>query len=110
MSCYETPFTADVTHQDGSVVVLLGGELDIATGPILRRAVAQVVSPHREAVTLDLRDLTFVDVAGLRALLDAKQTITAAGALFGLLSVSELTRRVICIVGFDDLEVALEPV
>jgi anti-sigma B factor antagonist len=106
----QSPFTAEVLHLDGTAVLLLGGELDIATAPILRRALDDIVSPHLRAVTLDLRDLTFVDVAGLRGLIAAKRAVTAVGARFRLLSVSDLTRQVIRIVGFDELEEATEPV
>ena len=76
-------FSAAVIHQDGSVVVLLAGELDIATAGILRQSIDELVNPHLGAVTLDLRDLTFVDGAGLRAILDTQQTVTAVGANSG---------------------------
>jgi anti-anti-sigma factor len=92
MPCDEPLFTAEVLHLDGIAVLLLGGELDISTAPILRRSVDSIVSPHLRAVTLDLRDMTFVDVAGLRALLDAKRAATAVGATFHLRSVGDLTR------------------
>jgi anti-sigma B factor antagonist len=110
MASYESPFTVDVRHQDGCAFILLAGELDMATGPVLTQSIDEILHPRPQAVTVDLTELTFVDIAGLRALLAAKHTVTSADARFRLLSVSDLTRRVIQIVRFDGLEEALETV
>jgi anti-sigma B factor antagonist len=101
-------FSADVVHQNGSVVLRLTGELDIATAPVLRKAVNELVSPHLRALVLDVEELSFVDVIGLRALEDARQAITAVHGELRLRAVNDWTLRVIQLVGFDDLEDAVE--
>jgi anti-sigma B factor antagonist len=108
--CNDLLFTIEVLHQDGSAVILLGGELDIATASILRQAVTTVVGSSLRAVTLDLRGVTFVDVAGLRALRDAHRAVTAVGAEFRLRSLDDQTRLVIRTIDFHELEEATEPV
>ena len=100
----ETLFSAQLVHEDGSVLLALSGELDIATVPILCRAVEAVLSPHLRAVTLDIADLRFVDVAGLRGLLQVKERAEAVDAVFRLRSVRDLARRTIRLAGFIELE------
>src|SRR5690242_17529480 len=59
-------------RQDDAVVLFASGELDIATGPRLEAAVAATLAwPRITCVTLDCTDLTFLDAAGLAALLRA---------------------------------------
>jgi len=108
MPCDESPFSVSVVHQDGSLLLALAGDLDIATGPVLRRTVADLISPHLRAVTVDLASLNFVDVAGLRAFLDVKEMVTGVHAEFQLTSVGNRTRRVIRLADFDKLESVIE--
>ncbi|MFI8461996.1 STAS domain-containing protein [Kitasatospora sp. NPDC085464] len=51
-------------------VVRAGGEIDLDTAPTLRRALAAALASHREVV-LDLSEVTFMDCAGLGALVQA---------------------------------------
>jgi len=53
---HESLFSASVVHVNDSLVLALHGELDIATVPILRRAVGGLFRPHLTTVTLDLAD------------------------------------------------------
>ncbi len=57
------------------------GELDIATVPLLAAAFAdrRPVGGPGSSFLLDLHDLTFLDVAGLRALSDVEMEITEHG-------------------------------
>ena len=104
MFCPESLFSANIVHEDGSVVLALRGELDIATVPVLRRAVDDLLGPHLNAVTIDMANLTFVDVTGLRVLVHIKETAGELHAEFRLRSVSDLTRRVIGLTGFYELQ------
>ena len=104
MSCPESLFSADIVHNDGSVILAIVGELDISTAPILRRAVDGVLDPHLRAVTLDLAALSFVDIVGLRALVEVKRAAARINADFRLRAVSECTLRVIRLAGFVELE------
>jgi anti-sigma B factor antagonist len=108
MFSHDPPLAVNVVHEDGSLVVALAGELDIATRPILQEAVAKLLSPHLKAVTLDLTGVTFVDVVGLRAILEVKEMVVGVQADFRLKSVTDFTRRLIRVVDFDGLETAVE--
>jgi anti-sigma B factor antagonist len=53
----------------------LAGELDIASAPVLERAVESVDRP----LVIDLGEVTFMDSTGLRALLLARQQAESGG-------------------------------
>jgi anti-anti-sigma factor len=55
---------------DDSVIVVVEGELDTATGPVLAERVRRAADGRGRGV-LDLRGVSFVDAAGGRALADA---------------------------------------
>jgi anti-sigma B factor antagonist len=101
MAYVERPFSADVIHLDGSAVVAVCGELDIATAPVLCKAVAEILSSHLEEVALDLSGVTFVDVAGLRALVDLQELAVISGTELQLRNVPDLAVRVIRFARFD---------
>jgi anti-sigma B factor antagonist len=108
MSPHCSAFSAHVVHENGSLLLALAGELDIATAPVLRRTVVELLSPHLRAVTLDLGALTFVDLIGLRALLEVRQMAVGADVEFRLVSVSDFTLRIIRLAQFDALQSATE--
>lgn len=54
-------------NADGSARLTVVGEIDIATAPEFRRALADVCRTH-PAIELDLRGVTYFDSAGLDAL------------------------------------------
>jgi anti-anti-sigma factor len=62
VSCEETPEHARLA---------LRGELDMSSAPLLTRELEAVESHHPKEILLDLADLSFMDVTGLRTILDA---------------------------------------
>ena len=50
----------------GSLVVRLRGELDVATGPLLAEILATIIAADDADVTIDVRDVTFMDSAAVR--------------------------------------------
>ena len=50
--------------------ITAAGELDIATAPSLRQHMVPLFADHAEIVVLDLTAISFIDSAGLHALLD----------------------------------------
>ena len=58
----------------------VGGELDIASGPLLASCITeQLADPTCSSVRLNLSDVNFIDCAGLGALLQARLHALAAG-------------------------------
>ena len=66
-------FEATTSSSDGVATVLLEGELDIATAPVLDATLADVERNGTGTVVLDLAGVRFIDSTGLRSLLSARQ-------------------------------------
>jgi anti-anti-sigma factor len=101
-------FSAQVTHQDGSVVVRVTGDLDLVSAPRLQTSVEDLMSGQLHAFTIDIGGLEFVDVAGLRALAAAGRTVVNANAQYRLTGVSDHVLRIIRLAEFDDVEQACQ--
>lgn len=54
------------------------GELDLATAPVLRDAALRAAREHEE-VLLDLSELDFMDLSGLRVLYELRETAARDG-------------------------------
>jgi anti-sigma B factor antagonist len=63
-------------------VLVLGGELDMASSPALDEAVRAICTGSTEALTVDLSGLTFMDSTGLRVVLLAKELCDGHGCEF----------------------------
>ncbi|MET7299153.1 STAS domain-containing protein [Embleya sp. NPDC005575] len=74
------------------VLLRIGGELDIDTGPNLRRALDIALNTGARQVDVDMRNLTFCDSTGLHALLHARARALESGTRFGLAPGDRLRR------------------
>jgi anti-sigma B factor antagonist len=72
-------FAARTSRHNGAWRLALSGELDLATMGELARAVDGGGAIDGRPVVLDVSGLTFVDVSGVRALIDACERLTGAG-------------------------------
>jgi anti-sigma B factor antagonist len=89
--------TAAVQVGAGATRVRLAGELDLATEDGLPDLVRGLDGNGSHEVVLDLTDLTFCDACGLRALLNARRVVQAAGGRLILTGVPPLTRRLLAV-------------
>ena len=73
-------YATSVESRDGAAiaVVALDGELDLGVLGLLEEALAHD-TPEPNAVVVDLTKLTFVDSAGIHALVAAREGLTEAG-------------------------------
>jgi anti-sigma B factor antagonist len=74
MSFDPTGFAISTSEQGGRTVVLLRGELDLATAPALEKVVTEHLAAGDEVV-VDLRELAFMDSTGLRVLVHAHSSV-----------------------------------
>ena len=77
---------------DGGMRLTLRGELDLAAAPALARALSET---EQLRVVLDLSQVSFIDSAGVRVILDAKERAEEAGCEFVLASVSTAVARLL---------------
>ncbi len=91
--------------------VRLTGDLDIATAPQLQETLREAVL-HARRVVLDLRELTFMDCAGMHVILDARNHARQAGGQLALLRGPSCVDRVFTLTGASDAVeiVDLDPV
>jgi anti-anti-sigma factor len=80
--------------------LMLRGELDLATAPLLERAAARLCSEGAKKIILDLRTLDFCDVAGLHALHAARVGCRRSGVGFGVVPGEGQVRRLLELTGF----------
>ncbi len=79
-----------------STLVRLSGELDVATAPAVKSALDFCLSvDHSHGVTLDAADLTFIDAAGLRPLVEAHTLSRRRGQWLRIAPMSAALRRVV---------------
>lgn len=78
----------------------LRGELDLATGPTLAASLRALCGPGQR-VLLDLDDLTFIDMGGLRVVLAAVDDASSDGWAFTITRGSAAVRRLIELVGAE---------
>jgi anti-anti-sigma factor len=97
-------FRCDVARGDDGVRITLEGELDLATAPeveaALREAADDYAAPER--CVLDLRELTFMDSSGLRAILSANAVARRDGRVLQIVAGPPAVQRVFEICGVSD--------
>jgi anti-anti-sigma factor len=98
----KAPLKVVVCDVDPACLVAVSGELDLASAPELARTLHPLERPGA-VVTLDLQNLSFMDVAGVRALLDARRVAITAGSSLHILSPGEGAVRVLKLTGTLDL-------
>jgi len=81
-------------------VVRASGEVDLDTAAALHRALAEALRAHREVV-LDLSQVTFMDCAGLRALVAARNQADRQGRRLVLRGVGHRVVRLLKLTGLN---------
>lgn len=94
-------FHVDVVEDRERVVVVVHGELDLVTAPVLGRHLEAVVQRGRRSVVVDLAGVTFLDVRGAHALVEADEAGSAAGSPLVLRGVRPRVRRTISLCGLE---------
>lgn len=84
------------------MTLALSGELDLSTVQQLEREVAKSLNGGAGLVVIDLRELAFLDSAGLRILLRLQQRVTGAGGRLVLVKGPRRVHRVFELTGAED--------
>jgi anti-anti-sigma factor len=85
-TCAGTPpravpgLSAEIIRIGGTVAVVLYGELDASTAPVLRTLLAQLRDSEPARLTFELAGLSFTDCAGARAIAGLGNRPPAAGS------------------------------
>jgi anti-sigma B factor antagonist len=99
------------TRRDGAaVVVVVRGELDLASSPALRTELERANAAGAELVILDLRELVFMDSTGLSVVVKAHQHAADSGRRFAIVRGGKQVQRLLSLTGVGErLLVADQP-
>ena len=100
-------FTVSTRRQGAVAVVELAGELDLHESRRLSAALSRLLDEPSDgpldAIQLDAGALTFIDSAGVRAVLVARAAAADRGIAFSFVRVSPAIRRIVEIAGAGEL-------
>ncbi len=99
-------FGVDFVHSDGEALVLLSGELDVATAPALREQLAEFASQGLIHISVDLSALRFIDSVGLSVFVVAKKHLEHMGGSFLLLRPSARIQKLLQVTALAPLLLA----
>lgn len=84
VSFTEADFSIDVDQLADVTVLTIRGELDLATAPRVTGQCSELAERHQTKVVIDASEITFIDAAGIRALIEGRSTILKHGTSFSL--------------------------
>jgi len=97
------------TEEDGSQVITVTGELDIATAEQAYTYISDVIDGWPAPVSVDLAGLTFCDASGLGALARVARYARQAGRPLRLISARPSLVKIMRITGLDRTFPELRP-
>jgi anti-sigma B factor antagonist len=96
-------FQLRVESHDATTVIAGRGEVDIATVPPLRAALAEAAEAEQPRFVVDLTEVTFIDSVGVGAILHAKRRAGAEGRMAVVVPESSYARVIFEVVGADQV-------
>ena len=98
------PASSDTTpRQSRSNVVPLKGEIDLHVSPTVTAALNEMIDKKPERLVVDLSDVSYIDSAGLAALIQAMQKVEGYGGKFMLAGLQETVRSIFEISRLDQV-------
>lgn len=99
----DSHFSVGVRVHKRAAVVTVTGELDLASSQVFEEAMAEALGAGTELVVIELGDLEFIDMSGLRVMLDAHDRIERDGKRLMLVNVGQAMMRLLRITGLTHL-------
>ncbi|PWT80019.1 MAG: anti-sigma factor antagonist [Acidobacteria bacterium] len=84
-------------------VLPLKGEIDLHVSPVITASLNALIEKKPERIVIDLSEVTYIDSAGLAALIQAMQKVEAYGGKFLLASLQETVRSIFEISRLDQV-------
>lgn len=91
--------SVSVRTERGATVVRVSGELDLASHGKLEDALARALDSAPELVVVDLAEVEFMDVVGMRAILRSRERAGSAGKQLVLAAPTPGVRRLLSLTG-----------
>ncbi|MBV9312102.1 MAG: STAS domain-containing protein [Solirubrobacterales bacterium] len=93
--------TLDRRHDGDSVTLILRGEVDLSSAPVLDRDLHHAESLQPRRISLDLADLDFIDCTGIHLLIGAQQRADVNGHQLVLTHVPGHAQRLFSLTGLN---------
>ena len=90
-------------RKDRSNVLPLEGEIDLHVSPNLTAALNRLIDKKPKQVVVDLSGVTYIDSAGLAALIEGMQKIEAYGGKFAAPGLQQAVRSIFEIARLDQV-------
>jgi anti-anti-sigma factor len=94
--------TLCVRSRDDGIVVAVSGEVDVCTEGPLQQALLRIMRDRGARLLLDVSGVSFMDCAGLRALLTTRRRAELHGGFMRLIATSAAVRRIIELTGAQE--------
>ncbi|HUQ40217.1 MAG TPA: STAS domain-containing protein [Acidimicrobiales bacterium] len=94
-------FSARTFTEDGTTVVALAGEVDLATAPVLDAALTDAVDAAPSTLVIDLADLDFMDSTAAGVMVRAGNRLVESGGMIAVRRPRPHIRRAIDIMGLN---------
>ena len=99
----ETSSSSSPSHQTGFNVLPLKGEIDLHVSPSVTASLNEMIDKKPERLVVDLSDVSYIDSAGLAALIEAMQRVEGYGGKFALSGLQETVRSIFEISRLDQV-------
>jgi anti-sigma B factor antagonist len=97
-------FAVEAGDDAGSPSLTVRGEIDVATAPQLRVALSRALDAGARRITVDVRDVPFIDSSGLGVLVGALRRLRESGGTeLIVVGLQDPVRKVFDITGLDQL-------
>lgn len=96
-------FSIKLREDAVSVTVTVTGEVDLATAPMLMRALELAAVGDPDVVVVDAAELTFIGTYGLGVILGARQALRERSGRLLIRNPSSMLRRTLAITRLTDL-------
>jgi len=91
-----------VTDQAETSTVFLSGEIDLERSPAARKALLDALA-RKQALVVDLRDVSYMDSSGIASLVEAYQRAKTANLGFTLARVGDGVMKVLRLARLDQV-------
>lgn len=99
----QSDFLVDTQIGARTVTLVLSGELDLVSSPILEEALDDANGSDAELIVVDLRKLEFMDSTGLHLLVTAQHRAHDGGRRFAVVRGGEHIHRLFALSGIGEL-------
>lgn len=88
---------------DGAVVLVVGGEVDLLTAPLMTEAVTAAITRRPPVVVIDLAEVTFLDSSGLSILAGAHTSAPDGSQVRVVAPADGMPYRAMHLTGLDEI-------